>query len=623
MKHFRDRSLLFPRVARPGGRSSEVVWRPLELTTVTRVLHNPRYAGAFAYGRRRTEKRPTGGYRTRKVDSEQWHALVRDAHPGYIEWDEFERNGQQLRRSALAYGVENRRTPPREGPALLQGLVVCGVCGGRMTVRYHDRASGLVPDYQCITGRMHGRQPLCQVIPGGAIDRAVGKRLVEAMTPRAIELTLAVQAQLRTRIEEADRLRQMQVERARHEAEAARRRYMLVDPDNRLVADTLEAEWNLKLRALAQARDEAERQKVAEEATLDEATQERIGALAEDFGTVFNDPSTSHRDRKRMAQLLIEDVTLLRSDQLHVHIRFKGGPADSLVLPLPKNPWRDNLTHPDVVARVDHWLERCDDDHEVAAKLNEEGLRTGAGNSFDGHAVRWVRYAHGLKTPQERLLDAGMLTISEAARRFGLSPTATRRLARNGRLTATRSGRKNTWFVAPLEEQSSEIQQLVVPDEPGEACGEPRPAPPAGATSDVRARIAELVLGGHDDTAIAERLDAEECRTVTGRTFAAASVRVARERWGIKSLWAQQLAAGKLTSSQMAALLGVNVTTINNWAHAGKLRGRRCGRTRQARWALDPIDEQSEPIRQLAAKRVTLPKYHGVLSAAVAARGAV
>ena len=324
VKYFGEQSLLFPRPAGSGAHTDEVVWKPLDLTTIVRILHNPRYAGAFAYGRRRTERRPGGGSRTVKLERDQWHALLRDAHPGYIDWDQFEANERQLERSALAYGLKNRRSPPREGPALLQGLVVCGVCGGRMSVRYHQRAEGLVPDYCCITGMMRQKRPLCQLIAGASIDRAVGERLVAAMTPMAIELTLAVRAELQSRIDEADRLRAQQVERAQYEAQLAQRRYMQVDPENRLVAGSLEAEWNNKLRAFAQARDEAERQRDADRATLDEATEARIRELAHDFPAVWDDTATSHRDRKRMARLLLEDVTLLKADRLHVHIRFKG-----------------------------------------------------------------------------------------------------------------------------------------------------------------------------------------------------------------------------------------------------------------------------------------------------------
>ena len=623
VKHFRDQSLLFPRPAGRGSKTAQVVWKPLDLPMVVNALHNPRYAGAFAYGRRRTEKLPTGGYRTHKVPREQWHALVQNAHEGYIGWDEFERNEQQLHRSALAYGLNNRRTPPREGPALLQGLVLCGVCGGRMTVRYHDRSAGLVPDYQCITGRMHGRRPVCQVIPGASIDRAVGQRLVETMTPMAIELTLAVQAQLQARLDEAHRLRQMQVERARHEAESARRRYMLVDPDNRLVADTLEAEWNVKLRALAQARDEAERQRQTDQATLDQATEQRVRALAQDFGAVFDDPATSHRDRKRMAQLLIEDVTLLKSDQLHVHIRFEGGATDSLVLPLPNNAWRRRLTPPDVVARVDQLLGQYDDDHQVAAQLNTQGVLTGANKPFDVDAVRWVRYVHGLKTRQERLRASGKLTIREMTSHLGLAEATVRQMAREGRLKAARSGRKGTWLVDALEDQSEEIRQLAARrEQPGRHASQPAPPRDTIPTA-LRARLEQLVLDGHNDAAIAEILNAEHRRTRSGAAFVAVTVRDTREHCGIKTLWAQQLAAGKLSTSQMAALLGYGMKTINHWADAGKLRGRRCGSGPHAHWALDPIDEQPEPIRQLAARRVNLPRYHGVLSAAAAGRGAV
>lgn len=564
VKYFRDGSLLFPRPAVRGSRSAEVVWKPLDLQTVVRVLHNPAYAGAFAYGRRRTEKLPAGGHRTRQLPPEQWHALVRDAHEGYIGWDELERNEQQLRRSALAYGLENRATPPREGPALLQGLVLCGVCGARMTVRYHDRPAGLVPDYQCNSGRMHGRRPVCQIIPGASIDRAVGGCLTGTMTPMAIELTLAVRAELQGRLDEADRLRQMQVERARYEADSARRRYMLVDADNRLVADTLESEWNDKLRALARARDEAERHRESDRATLDQATEERIRALAEDFRAVFDDPTTSHRDRKRMAQLLIEDVTLLRADRIHVHIRFKGGATDSLALPLPETVWHQRLTPPDVVALIDQLLDQVDDDHQVAERLNDQGALTGAHKPFDAAAVRWVRHVHGLANHQERQRARGKLTTREMAARLGVDVRIVRQMTRDGRLTGTRSGRKATWFTDPIEVQPDEIRILAQRQAklPGQGS---RPAPrPRVTTQALGARIEPLVLDGCDDVAIAETLNAEGWRTARGASYSATAVRGTRERCGIKTLWAQQLDSGKLTLSRMGVLLGIGITTLQN-----------------------------------------------------------
>jgi len=596
-----------------------VLWKPLLLSTVVRVLHNPRYAGAFAYGRRRTQRRPDGGSRTKRVPREQWHALVRAAHAGYIDWDEFERNEQQLRRSALAYGIENRRSPPREGPALLQGLVLCGVCGRRMSVRYHERSDGLVPDYQCMTGRLERRQPGCQVVTGDSIDRAVGERLVSAMTPKAIEITLAVRAQLQARLDDADRLRLMQVERAQQEARLARRRYMQIDPDNRLVAGTLEADWNDKLRTLAKARDEAERQRAADRATLDQATEVRIRALAENFEAVWNDPATSYRDRKRMARLLIEDVTLLKNDKLHVHIRFKGGATESLVLPRPRNAWHRRLTHPDIVARVEQLLEQHED-QEVAERLDAEGLRTGAGKPFDADAVRWLRQTYGLKSQAQHLRKAGKLTIREMAAQLGTSEGTARNWARDGRLSGVCHGRKAIWLLDPPEVQSTMIRELAARVAERAAARPPRrdSMPPA-----LLARIQELLLDGHSNATVAERLDAEGWSSRTGAPFSGITVSNIQQRYGLETLWEHLRDAGKLTSSEMAVRLGIGLKTVSTWARTGRLRGRRCGKMIRARWMFEPIDEQPQPVRQLAATRSTMGERRGRLSDAAAGRGAV
>ena len=617
VKYFVGESLLFPYVACLGSHSAEVVWKPLSVSTAVRVLHNPRYAGAFVYGRRRTQRRPDGRTRVVNLPREQWHTLLRDAHPGYIDWDEFERNQEMLHRSALAYGLENRRSPPREGPALLQGLVLCGVCGRRLSVSYHQRPDGLVPDYQCTTGRQHFRQPLCQVIPGAAVDRAVGEHLVATMTPMAIELSLAVRAELQARTDEADRLRMQQVQRAQQEVTLAARRYRQVDPDNRLVATTLESEWNDKLRALAQAQDEAERQRAAEQATLDEATEARIRALAEDFPTVWNDPTTSHRDRKRMAQLLLEDVTLLKADKIHVHLRFKGGACESLALPLPKNAWRKRQTPPEVVTRVDELLEQHDF-AQVVTCLNAEGLRTGAGDPFDEDAVRWVCYNHGLKTPIQRLCDAGKLTIRDAAARLGIRETTVRDWARDGRLRGVRHGRRPTWLLEPLDEQPEKIQEIARRHAKTQAAPDLRTDT---ALPELPARVSDLLDAGHDDADIAAQLNTEGWPRANG-PFDARSVAKIRRRWGLASARERLRASGNLTTQEIAIRLGIGVSTVYAWGRTGRLRGRHVGRP--ATWIFDAIEDQPEPVRQRAASRATVGRRRpGLLSDAAAGPGAL
>jgi len=225
VKYFRAQRLLFPIRLAAGTHKGELAWTPLGLGRAVHLLHNPGYAGAYTYGRHRWRKRPDGRTRRERVPREQWHVLLRDAHPGYISWEEYERIEHQLHAGTKALGWERRQGPPREGPALLQGRVVCGLCGSRMQIRYRSRRDGqLVPDYVC-PGRGRGyAEPLCQSILGTEIDAAVGPLLVEAVTPMALELALAVQQEIQARLDEADRLRHRQVERAQYDTDRARYR---------------------------------------------------------------------------------------------------------------------------------------------------------------------------------------------------------------------------------------------------------------------------------------------------------------------------------------------------------------------------------------------------------------
>jgi hypothetical protein len=222
--------LLFPTRVAAGAQKGQLAWGPLSLSRASNALHNPWYAGAYTYGRGRFRKQPDGRERHERLPQDQWHVLIRDAHPAYISWQEYERIEQQLRASTTAIGFDRNAGPPREGPALLQGRVVCGLCGSRMNVHYNTRRRGvLVTNYVCWgRGKLFG-DPLCQSILGTAIDDAIGKLLVEAVTPMALELALAVQQEITVRLEEADRLRHRQVERAQYEADLARHRYMQVD----------------------------------------------------------------------------------------------------------------------------------------------------------------------------------------------------------------------------------------------------------------------------------------------------------------------------------------------------------------------------------------------------------
>ncbi|MBV9001283.1 MAG: recombinase family protein, partial [Solirubrobacterales bacterium] len=203
---FDREGLLFPARMRSGERKGELVWSPLRHWRVLKTLHNPRYAGAFAYGQRRTRKTPDGRITSHQVPREQWTALICDAHPGYITFEQFEHNLRTLHTNATALGTDRAGGPAREGRALLQGLAICGRCGHRMTVRYHVRHGHQVPDYQCVSETIQAGAKRCLVIPGAGVDDAISRVLLDTVTPLALEVALNVQAELEARADEADRL---------------------------------------------------------------------------------------------------------------------------------------------------------------------------------------------------------------------------------------------------------------------------------------------------------------------------------------------------------------------------------------------------------------------------------
>jgi len=440
VKVFRDEGLRFPSRLR---NSEDVVFRPLTASTAIRTLHNPRYAGAYAYGRRRYRRAADGKTLQQSRDTNDWLACIPDAHPGYITWDQYQENLKLLEANGRSYELA-RSSPPREGAALLQGRAVCGRCGQHMRVRYAARRGRLEVWYVC--DRAHGKSavPNCQSIAGGPIDKAIGALVVEKMTPAAVELAFEIRAEIESRHEEADQLRRRAIERAQIDADLAQRRFMLVDPGNRLVADTLESEWNDKLRALARAREEREREKQADERLLGDAVRERLIAMTSDFKQLWANPDTPNRERKRMLDHIIEDATLVRlpgKGSTTVHVRFKGGGNESITTLNPRTSAQRVTTQPNIVQLIDKLL----DEHiysEIAVLLNAQGLRPGGAarpgrgdTGFTALRVAYLAHSYGLRSRYDRLRERGMLTKAEAAARLGIHEATLIRWATFGLVT--------------------------------------------------------------------------------------------------------------------------------------------------------------------------------------------
>ncbi len=425
VKVFRSEGLRFPSRLL----NQATVFRPLTASSAMRTLNNPRYAGAYVYGRRRY-RRGADGKKTiqLKRDRDDWLACIPNVHPGYITWERFQENLKILETNGRGYQVA-RASPPREGAALLQGRAVCGLCGGHFRVRYATRRGRQEAWYVCDRAKSSHGDPYCQSIAGPPIDRAIGELITERMTPAAVELAIEIRREIEARTQEADQLRCRAIERAQIEADLAERRFKLVDPNNRLVADTLEAEWNEKLRALAKAREERERARQEDELVLDDAVRQRLVAMTTDFKKLWADPGTPNRERKRLIAYIIEDATLIKlpaEGTTKIHIRFKGGKTETLSALNPKSFAQQVTTPPKIVGLVDKLL----DDHvypEIANLLNEQGLRPGGsarpgrGDArFTAKRVAYLVHTYGLRSRYDRLRDRGFLTQKQAAARLGV-----------------------------------------------------------------------------------------------------------------------------------------------------------------------------------------------------------
>jgi len=421
LQSFREQQILFPSKVLTGSHRGEVVWGPLLYTRAIQVLHNPHYAGVFSYGRIKTRHTPEGKAKYTHLPPEKWHACIRDAHAAYISFEQWEENQKIMAGNAQAYGADRRSGPPREGPALLQGLILCGKCGRRMQVNYRKRFQRLEGSYRCELTRNSGGSP-CQSVSGRTIDQAVAGLLLRSFTPVAVELAFQIQHELRQRSDAIDLMRRQHLQRLEYEATSARRRYMQVDPNNRLVADTLEADWNTKLRAVQEAQEDYQRQKETDAHLLGEEAKKQIIALATDFPGLWSNPNTSHKDKKRIVRHLIEDVTVTKAAdrRILVQVRFRGGATETMQVDAPLPAPELFTTSRQTIDRIDSLLD-CYHDSGVAAVLNSEGHRSARGMAFSCASIGNIRRKHGLRSFTDRLHAQKLLTINEIARKLDVS----------------------------------------------------------------------------------------------------------------------------------------------------------------------------------------------------------
>jgi len=448
VQRFNELGLRFPRRAYGGAWDGKLIWGRLTHSRVLGVLANPSYAGLYVFGRYQSSKEvePSGEIRSRSrlMPQDAWRIVIPDHHEGYLSADQFVVNRERL--AANRTNCEGLAGPVREGFCLLQGLLLCGVCGRRLGVRYTGNG-GIYPIYQCVWKHREALAPrACLSVPSAPLDQAITDRLVSAITPVTIELALKALTNLEERDSEIGAQWRMRIERARYEADLAERRYEAVDPANRLIAATLESRWNDALQRLHELEAElaAFEQKTMRAVTAEQKRQ--ILALAQNFPRLWSAPTTTARDRKRILRLLVRDITVTRGPEpkiVRLHVRWQGGATEVLPLRLPPNR-AEAIRYPEAfVARIRE-LSIDHPDGEIVALLRAEGHRSATGKPFTVGAIRWIRYKHRISAPEP---PAGSLSVRQVGERYGISLWVVHYWIAHGIISPTRSRPKGPYAI--------------------------------------------------------------------------------------------------------------------------------------------------------------------------------
>jgi DNA invertase Pin-like site-specific DNA recombinase len=469
VKHFTNHQLLFPTRLSGGVRDGELVWKPLGQSRVLYILHNPAYAGTYVYGRTQTRILPGEAHRakarTRRVKREDWPIVLLDAHPGYITWEHFLRNQQRLDDNRT-FRPKDRRGAAREGSALLQGIVLCGLCGRRMSVHYSQAG---IPCYVCDYVHAHFAGETCQFIRGDGVDTALTRTFLEAMQPAQLEVSIAALNQIEARAQQIDRQWQLRLERAHYEAELAQRRFCAVEPENRLVARNLERDWNEKLAEIERLeREYAALPKLTAYLASPEERQ-RILALAQDLPAVWHASTTTHAERKQLLRFLIKDVTLTKGETtIHIGIRWQTEALTTLEIPRPQRVFDAKRTDPAVIDRVRE-LALTHTDEQIATLLNQEKFTTGTDLPFTRSRVERVRYDYKIPTgcphspaacPGGQRGD-GRYSAQAAAELLNVSVSTIAAWCRSGRLNGIQAVPRGPWWIKLKPEIIAKLRKPV------------------------------------------------------------------------------------------------------------------------------------------------------------------
>jgi DNA invertase Pin-like site-specific DNA recombinase len=460
---FAARGLKFPKRAYGGVWNGRIFWGHLTDDRVRSVLKNPAYAGVYAFGRYRCVKHvlANGEVRSRvkAMPRPAWLVEIQNHHPGYLSFDEYLHNLDTLERNRTNGEDTLLSGPAREGLALLQGLLVCRVCGRRLTPRYQGNG-GIYPVYECNWRKRQGRsRKSCMSIPCGLIDQAVSNRVVQVVNSDQLHLSLDVLQELEKRDDASQGQWRMRLQRAEYEAQLAQRRYEQVDPANRLVAASLEQRWNEALSRLEEIRQEFADFQRSHGLVVTVEQRAKILALAKEFPRLWNAPTTPPKDKKRMLRLLVKDITVERLTeprQVLLHVRWQGGACEDIAVNRPL-PIADRLRYPEDLVEQVRSLATEKADAEIADTLNQQGFRSAKGKSFTQSMIAWIRYKHRISAPTLKRPEE--LTVAQVAEKLDVSPGVVYYWIERGVVLARRRNRGSALWITLDPETECRLQR--------------------------------------------------------------------------------------------------------------------------------------------------------------------
>jgi len=425
VQYFGRNNLLFPKRSYGGRWKGKLIWDKLSHERVINILKHPFYAGVYTFGRYKSVKKINQNgeiFSTMKRQPmEQWPVMIKDHHPQYITFDQYQHNIQQLQANQTNTPDHILAGPAREGGTLLQGLLVCGICGRRMTIRYTVNKA-VVPTYLCDGRKRKGLTGCsCFSFRANLVDPIIEQKVINILTPGNVAIALSALAEIEKRNDSLNKQWKMNIQRCQYQADIAQRRFEQVDPANRLVAASLEKTWNQELEKLALAKNEYQQNQDKQHAEFPPHKKAQISRLAKEIPTLWN-KTTNLKDKKRIVRLLISDITVNKTTQkktISLNIRWQAGPLEQILVEMPPNA-ADKTRYPKQTVDIVRYLTmKYGDDKKTIALLNEQEVLSATGKPFTRSMIQWIRFKYKIPIPNQK--SENEYTVEQVCTMFNIS----------------------------------------------------------------------------------------------------------------------------------------------------------------------------------------------------------